>query len=1228
MKILTIRFCNINSLAGNWCIDLTDPEYSSDGIFAITGPTGAGKSTILDAICLALYGQTPRLKVISKSTNELMTRQTGECWSEVEFYTSKGRYRCHWGQHRARKKPEGELQQPRHEIVDCISGKPLETKMKLVAQKVVDVTGMDFNQFTRSILLAQGEFNAFLKANPDERAPILEQITGTDIYSKISKKVHDRKSEKQSEYKQLKSECDGFIPLDDKQLTGIDEQLSMLSQKAADTRKTMATFQTMIEWYAAQEKLQKDIDLRSHELSQQQTRWEAMEPQRLQLAQAEKAKKLEPDYGRLQDQQKNQQQEHKEHSTAFARLGQLTNELQKTTLAESYAQKETVALKAEVKNLDTVLRQVRILDQKIQSLTEQKNERDNEITVIFQNKQELECSFQKLSEQVVSIESDITMLKKYKEQHSADQRLVEEFSGIRQQLELLNELHTQTSSTATQISILQKDVDQRAVIITLNKQKVAAFIIEQQEMATVEKDLKQQLTLLLGDLLLDQLYEKASALQEKLFQLKQTDSLATQRAKTTQELQDSNDREKRINSDLQKTQNTLRSTREEITLRKNCVVKQQQIVLLASKVRDYTEQRTMLHDGQPCPLCGSLTHPFKNTTGPVLTEEELQLKKDLALLEEVQQKLATLQATEASYHEKLAQCSREKTSKTLEIENITLSLSKYCEQLALQPNDAIQGEILDQTNHLLREQVSLRQTIRDAQNIKDKLDKTSATKNKLEQNTLKAQQELQKLIHDLDKLQMNVQRQKTERAELEEQLDNKQKQLVHLLKPYGEIELSRNNFQSDVVRLEKKRTLWLQNEEKFQQATRQLLETRTRQTGNLEQLKKQQGVYKEKQAYLTQLAASLNAISKDRYLLFGDKIADEVEQQILAKLEKSDHGLAALQKHLVELQQQHAALQEREQTLKKRITERSLLLQEMNRNFHSALIETGFSDEKGFIASRLNSSTYSEIEVALQEQKKTIDELKALLQSSSTSLAEEKNKKLTEISPTDLLTLLTDQQNLFAVVQQETGALNQQILNNEQQQKLHSVKLKQLTTRKTELERWERLHELIGSSDGKKFRNFAQGLTFDIMITHANSSLQKMSDRYLLMRDVSQPLELQVIDNYQAGEIRSTKNLSGGESFIVSMALALGLSNMASHNVQVDSLFLDEGFGTLDEDTLQIALDTLASLQQDGKIIGIISHVNGLRERISTQIRVSRGTGGFSTLSGPGTGRLADKNAP
>jgi exonuclease SbcC len=239
-----------------------------------------------------------------------------------------------------------------------------------------------------------------------------------------------------------------------------------------------------------------------------------------------------------------------------------------------------------------------------------------------------------------------------------------------------------------------------------------------------------------------------------------------------------------------------------------------------------------------------------------------------------------------------------------------------------------------------------------------------------------------------------------------------------------------------------------------------------------------------------------------------------------------------------------------------------------------------------------------------------------------TALIAEREKRLTDQSLDALKEDITLLETELKQTRLDSGGITSRLNENEKQKLNRQERLQAIETRKRECARWNDLHDLIGSADGKKFRNFAQGLTFEMMTTQANRQLRKMTDRYLLIHDAAQPLELNVIDNYQAGEIRSTRNLSGGESFIVSLALALGLSQMAGRNVRVDSLFLDEGFGTLDDDALETALETLAGLQQDGKIIGIISHVPALKERISIQITVTPERGGCSTLNGPGCRRI------
>ena len=165
MKILRLSFTNLNSLQGSWEIDFTHASFASEGIFAITGRTGAGKSTILDAICLALFGQTPRLKVISASTNDIMSRPTGECSAEVDFSTHKGSYRASWYQNRARKKIDGALQQPKHTLAELETETFLTEKTTDTVRAVEEITGLNFTRFTRSVLLAQGSFAAFLQTH-------------------------------------------------------------------------------------------------------------------------------------------------------------------------------------------------------------------------------------------------------------------------------------------------------------------------------------------------------------------------------------------------------------------------------------------------------------------------------------------------------------------------------------------------------------------------------------------------------------------------------------------------------------------------------------------------------------------------------------------------------------------------------------------------------------------------------------------------------------------------------------------------------------------------------------------------------------------------------------------------------------------------------------------------------------------------------------------------------
>jgi DNA repair protein SbcC/Rad50 len=222
---------------------------------------------------------------------------------------------------------------------------------------------------------------------------------------------------------------------------------------------------------------------------------------------------------------------------------------------------------------------------------------------------------------------------------------------------------------------------------------------------------------------------------------------------------------------------------------------------------------------------------------------------------------------------------------------------------------------------------------------------------------------------------------------------------------------------------------------------------------------------------------------------------------------------------------------------------------------------------------------------------------------------------LTGLSLEDLVAQLTALEEQRNTLSEQMGAQRALLAKDEQHRKSQQALFEQIGTQTTETDIWQRLDSLVGSAKGDKYRKFAQGLTLDHLLHLANCHLARLHGRYLLRRKQTGELELDIVDGWQGDVARDTRTLSGGESFLVSLALALALSDLVSNKTSIDSLFLDEGFGTLDGDTLDIALTALDTLNASGKMIGVISHVESLKERIPAQIRVEKGGGvGHSRL--------------
>ena len=366
MRILQIRFQNLNSLAGAWEIDLTHPAYDANGIFAITGPTGAGKTTILDAVCLALYGRTPRLDRVSKSVNEIMSRQTGECSAEVVFETLSGKYLCKWTQRRARTRPDGELQQPQQEIANAVSGEILATGIRDVAEQVEAATGMDFDRFTRSMLLAQGGFAAFLQAGPDARAPILEQITGTEIYSRLSIQVHARRAQERAALESLENQKAALRLLSPEESDELGRLLADTEIREREESSRLATVVSAVAWKERMEGLEKNLTATNAEIEALRNRLEQFSPDRSRLKTAEIAGTIELYYVMLMSLRHDQTADQNSMDEARRELPQLEKVLEQAQIALTLAELERDRLRLALQSAQPLLRDVRALDLRLQ----------------------------------------------------------------------------------------------------------------------------------------------------------------------------------------------------------------------------------------------------------------------------------------------------------------------------------------------------------------------------------------------------------------------------------------------------------------------------------------------------------------------------------------------------------------------------------------------------------------------------------------------------------------------------------------------------------------------------------------------------------------------------------------------------------------------------------------------------------------------------------------------
>jgi exonuclease SbcC len=1213
MKILSVRLKNINSLKGEHFIAFNKSPFADSGLFAITGPTGAGKSSILDAITLALYGWAPRFN--RDSPVEIMSYHTSDCLAEVEFSVKEKVYRSKWSMHRSRGKIDGEIQQPKMELIDVLADVILESKKTDVINKVTEITGLDYFRFLRSAMLAQGDFAAFLKADEKTRGELLEKITGTAIYTQLSKKAFEKQKEKKQRLEQLETQLDTSKLLTPEQVEQLQQQIVANKEAIILLNKEMEKLTLQMQWLETMETLRKKTVHLKLELEQAQkfksTYSYDFERYHTHL-QTLPLQPLFREVELLQSNARKLEEEVTQLSKSLPHQASLKEEKQKVLQT---SQLQLAKVKIEWENTLPLLEQANDLDKELVSLQEQfkkqKNEYlqgSNDLQTLRENSSRYQHTFEELSLKQQQIQE-------YIQHHAQDACLEKELGLLEQNIQALytsgNEIQ-EKSAELTTIQQQQKTLSEElAQLETEISQLLKSVKWKDGQLKELDKDIIQlldkadpeEIEKKLQKLVREYIHRQNQLMYAKEYVQKYDKLLLLQ-----QEIP--------VNEKLFIDQVArLRLFRENETQAQAHLETLQKLYETESLIINYESARNQLSPGEACPLCGSLDHPFISNTHPIeISQTQLQRDKQKTLLEELRKQIE--EASRELNITEINQLTYQKDLKNISLEVANLEKLYEAINQQLQEENQIQNiqvlgqKLVDNTSEQQRLQqilASYKDKVKIRTQFKEQYDQLQVTLQHLD----KKQQELG--IHLTNAVE-NEQRTQQAIAKINESRYAQQTKLTKMLTAYHTDIPSEALYDSWLLTLKNRSVAYRQQIQEEKEITNKIHQVKLEvEKSNTLITITEQELFKQK-IDLEVLETHGKKLREARRQLFGDKQVQQEKERLSALIKqyetqlKEDEQALSYQNEQLSIKKQQ--LQDKELTLQQNHT---VLVQQQTK-FQEELRQYGFTDILHFTSSILDRTTELEIKNQKEALEERMNGLKGAYSQTERELKEQGAKELTEAGLEELketfASLQHEKENLISL----TARTEQSLQENDQLIAIHQTIAQDIDKFRREYNRWKILSDMIGSATGAEFNIFAQGLTLARLVFLANRYLEKLNPRYHIRRKPHTDLDLEIIDRYQADNIRSMKTLSGGETFLVSLALALGLSDLAGNKTRIDSLFIDEGFGTLDPQALDVAITTLENLQATGKMIGIISHVDTLKERITTQIQVTKQSSGVSKI--------------
>lgn len=1218
MQILKLSFENINSLKGAWTIDFQAPDFRS-GIFAIVGPTGSGKTTILDAICLALYGHTPRIGSITQNANEVMNRDCDSCRSSLEFQTLSGRYRATWSQKKQKNFDKtgkyGQVVSTMEKFEDgCWIPITDGSKVTSKKQEVQKIIGLSFDQFKRSVMLSQGDFAAFLKSKPNEKAQTLEQITGTQIYSLLSTKVYDLAEEQKKLFEDKQREVELSPVLDDAVVLTKQEQLKGITEEAKVLETQISKIEKESRWISETAELRNQFLRVKAELERLKEKRNEFFRKENVVRLAEHAQNILPIFNTLIDKQSLREDSIKEKSAAENELVNATKSLKEKDFNFKAAEEALNNENLQKPKKLALFSQIESLDAEISPLIKSSRLAQEEKIKLENETADCKDHLNKAKEDIRKLEEDREKRDLERKEDIKGAFLYQRKDELRDckiTAETLSAALADAEGKADKASETVKSQEKEAEALRIRKEKIAS-VIEADKVLL--KEAEKRLSEILDGKTLDELTQEQLSFSEQIPLLEAVKSALKAVCDQKEEIVRQEDVMQRDSAELDNWSSKKEGYEKEI---QSLTSRQEELEALV-QIDELTKVRAELKEGEPCPVCGSLEHPFAANLPP----EVATAKERLAVVKE---ESTDLQKNQKEADRKIDVLKDRILVSEKRLKELRKNLDLAEEELTLKCGRAgltREGVTEEAAAVLITKKESLLIDIKKRiAKARDAESKAAAAKEKIAGTT----EELHRAEMVFSNAQTKFESAKSLLAQAQTGREKARTELEQFwrktAKEYGSVITDGELFAHNPELFKR----WIAKAAKYEElleSCREIENSLAIKKGTLpglvESVERLEKSSREKSDQAAELQTELKTKQLQRDKLFGTKLVEierKAYERLLSQLaEAKDQAYENLSK----ARSVQAAAEQRLKTAEQRSAEAEKNLLSAKTEWTDALKKEKFESEEDWRRARLDSEAINALHKEITDYKAQSRSAADRFSEADKKLAEKESQKLTDKS---LEVLEAEKREASAEKEkllEQKGELQKELKTDEEARIKRAGIEDELKKLKHQVAVWDRLNTLVGSSSGDKYRRYVQSLVLLTLLKNANVELTKLHSRYRLAKGGGD-MEIKVIDSDLADQERPTDNLSGGETFIVSLALALGLAQMASNNVRIDSLFLDEGFGTLDDDSLEKALNALSSLNAQGKTVGLISHVDQIKERIPSKIVVKRSAQpGVSRLEGAG----------